>query len=132
MIPVILDHGLLEHALRVVDRLSGPSRVWVRGDRVVDEIAGTQLGSLASDLQRAPWWRQPRLAPLVALVDLVRRDLVSGQGQFGSGVEPPDDATFTRYRRAKRPLHLLLAELETITDPGSLVMIDPMVDPPLG
>ncbi|MGN6108739.1 MAG: hypothetical protein ACTHU0_26780 [Kofleriaceae bacterium] len=119
---MIVDHAMLEHVLRVVDRLSGPSRVWVRGDRVLDEIAGARLGSLTGALAHVPWWDDPRTTPLVALVELVRRELVSGQGDFGAGSAPPAEPSLLRVRRAKRPLHLLLVELDAIPDPGGRVL----------
>jgi len=116
-----IDHALLAHVLRTVDAASGERRAWVKSSRILDAVVGASIGSLEEVLHDPRWWSRPEVGSLVALIDLIRRDLVDGRGNFGRGFETPADPIYCECRRVDRPLAELLARVAAIDEPGSLV-----------
>lgn len=102
---------------------SGERRVWVQSSRILDAVVGAPVGSLEARLHDAPWWNDPTVAPLVALIDLIRRGLVEARGHVGRGFDAPADPIYSECRRLDRPRAELLAEVAAIDEPGATVTI---------
>ncbi len=116
-----IDHTLLAQVVRAVDAASGERRAWVKCSRILAAVAGAPIGSVEEALHDPRWWSRPELASLVALIDLIRRDLVDGRGNFGHGFDNPADPIYGECRRVARPLTELLDQVAAIAEPGAMV-----------
>jgi len=98
--------------LRVLLRLSGRRRRWIRADRVLVAVRSVRLPSFHDLLARADWRDRQELADYVRLCTLVRfaPTLMEGRGHFGAVDSGPIEPVFNRCRAGVR----LAAELEVL------------------